>query len=48
MMKTQHLELADKSYKIAAWPAGAQVLTLDGQFNFQAARSSDQQTLDGY
>ncbi|MGD0696559.1 MAG: serine protease [Terriglobia bacterium] len=45
LMKTQHLELVDKSYKLAAWPAGAQVVSPDGGFNFQAARSSDQQTL---
>jgi len=45
LMKTQHLALVDKSYKLAAWPAGVQVLSSDGQLNFQTARSSDQQTL---
>lgn len=45
LMKAHHLELVDKSYRLAAWPAGAQVLAPDGRFQFQAARSSDQQTL---
>jgi hypothetical protein len=45
LIKHFHLELIEKSYKVAAWPAGAPVLTLDGQLNFQMARSTDQQNL---
>jgi len=45
LMKQFHLELDESSYKISAWPAGAQVLSPDGQFNFQAALTTDQHTL---
>jgi Trypsin-like peptidase domain len=45
LMKQFHLELDEASYKISAWPAGAQVLSSDGQFNFQAALTTDQHTL---
>lgn len=45
LMKHFHLELNEKSYKLSAWPAGAPVLTLDGQLNFQMAHSTDQKNL---
>ena len=45
LMKRSHLELDTNSYKLSAWPAGAQVLLPDGTFNFQTAASTDQQTL---
>jgi len=45
LMKSQHVTLVDKSYKLAAWPVGAAVLTPDGQLNFQSARASDQNSL---
>jgi len=45
LMKRSHLELDAKSYKLSAWPAGAQVLLPDGKFDFQTAASTDRQTL---
>jgi hypothetical protein len=45
LMKHFHLALDEKNYRLSAWPAGAPVLTLNGQLNFQTARSTDQQNL---
>jgi Trypsin-like peptidase domain len=40
-----HLELDPKGYKLAAWPAGAQVLLADGQPDFQSALTEADQSL---
>jgi Trypsin-like peptidase domain len=45
LMKHFNLQMDEASYKISAWPAGAQVLSPDGQFNFQSALTTDQNTL---
>jgi trypsin-like peptidase len=45
LMKRFHLEFDARSYKLSAWPAGAQVLLPDGKFDFQTAASTDRQTL---
>ncbi len=45
LIKRFHLEFDARSYKLSAWPAGAQVLLPDGKFDFQTASSTDQQTL---
>jgi len=45
LIKRFHLELDTRSYRLSAWPAGAQVLLPDGKFDFQTAFSTDQQTL---
>lgn len=45
LMKHFQLELDEAGYKVAVWPAGAQVLSPDGQFNFQTALTTDQNTL---
>jgi S1-C subfamily serine protease len=45
MMERFHLELDPQSYKVFAWPAGSQVLSPEGQPDFQSAVSTDKQTL---
>jgi len=45
LIKRFHLEFDAGSYKLSAWPAGAQVLLPDGKFDFQTAASTDQRTL---
>lgn len=45
LIKQFHLELDEASYKVSAWPAGAQVLSSDGQFNFQSALTTEHHTL---
>lgn len=45
LIQRYHLELDPKAYRLAAWPAGSSVLGTDGQLNFQAAFSTDKQTL---
>jgi S1-C subfamily serine protease len=40
-----HLELDPKSYRLYAWPVGAQVQLPSGQLDFQAASSTETQTL---
>jgi hypothetical protein len=41
MMSLNHLELDPKSYKLAAWPVGAKVLTPAGQPDLQTALSTE-------
>ena len=45
LMNRYHLELETKSYKLAAWPAGARVLAANGQPDFQTAPSDGPQSL---
>jgi len=45
LMKRHHLEMDPTSYKLLAWPAGARVLSADGQLDFQAALSTDKRSL---
>lgn len=45
LIKRFHLEMDEASYKVSAWPAGAQVLSSDGQLDFQTALTTDQHTL---
>jgi hypothetical protein len=45
LIEQQHLELDKDSVKIYAWPAGAQVLTADGQPDFTSALSTEKQSL---
>lgn len=45
MTERFHLELEARSVTISAWPAGAQVLSADGQPNSQTASSTEKQTL---
>jgi S1-C subfamily serine protease len=45
LMARYKLELDAKSYRLCAWPAGVQVVSPDGQLNFQAALRSENQTL---
>jgi Trypsin-like peptidase domain len=40
-----HLQLNMKAYRLAAWPAGAAVLTSGGQINWAGALSTENQTL---
>jgi len=45
LIKLGHLEVDTKRVRLAAWPAGAAVLGSDGQLDFQAALTSEKQTL---
>lgn len=45
LIEHYHLQLNTKAYRLAAWPAGAAVLTSGGQVNWVAALSTDKQTL---
>jgi S1-C subfamily serine protease len=45
LMNHYHLELDEKSYTLAAWPAGAQILGTDGRPDFAAGSSDANQTL---
>ncbi len=45
LIEHQHLELDKNSVKTYAWPASAQVMTADGQPDFQSALSTDKQSL---
>jgi hypothetical protein len=45
LMEKYHLELDPKGYKLAAWPAGAQVQSPGGQLDFQSALTQEQQSL---
>jgi hypothetical protein len=45
MMSQNHLELDPKSYKLAAWPVDAQVLTPAGQPDLETALSTENQKL---
>jgi hypothetical protein len=45
MMSQNHLELDPKSYKLAAWPVDARVLTPAGQPDLQTASSTENQKL---
>ncbi len=40
-----HLQLDPKAYRLAAWPAGAAVLTSGGEVNWSGALSTEKQTL---
>ena len=44
-IERDHLKVDTKSTRIAAWPAGAPVLGANGHLNFQAALSTEAQTL---
>lgn len=46
LISRYHLELDDKSYKLAAWPAGSRVLGPDGRPDFQSASSKEKHTLE--
>ncbi len=45
LIEHQHLELDQNSVKTYAWPAGVQVMSADGQPNFQSAFSAEKQSL---
>jgi Trypsin-like peptidase domain len=45
LMEKYHLEPDPQGYKLAAWPAGAQVQLPDGSLNFQTALTQAEQTL---
>jgi Trypsin-like peptidase domain len=45
LIDNYHLEFDPKAYKLAAWPAGAQVHLPDGQPDFQTALTEEQQSL---
>jgi hypothetical protein len=45
LIEHQHLELDKDSVKTYAWPAGAQVMSADGQPNLQSALSIEKQSL---
>jgi len=45
LIKRNHLDVDAKGARLAAWPAGAAILASDGQFNFQTANTTENQTL---
>jgi hypothetical protein len=45
LMERHHLELDPKSYRLAAWPAGALLVTAQGAPDLEAALRSDRQAL---
>jgi hypothetical protein len=45
LIEHQHLELDKSSVKTYAWPASAQMMSADGQPNFQSALSTEKQSL---
>lgn len=45
LTRRDHLELDPKTYKLTAWPAGSRVLLPDRHPDFQAALSTERQTL---
>ena len=45
LIEKYHLELDPEGYKVAAWPAGAQVQLPGGQLDFQGALTQEQQSL---
>lgn len=46
LMKRRGLEFDEKRYKLAAWPAGARILSPEGQLTFEAAFSTEKKTLE--